>query len=390
MLFDVIRSVRYRAFMLAFLLLAPHTLPAEPQPSLFVRFSTDREGLYSGESFQLTLAIHISGMNLDKPVAITGLPPTDQLRLGPFQELPIETVTLEGRPYEVRRFRCRAEARQDGLLLLSPTLEGTLIQETRSHFFVQRQQRPVSLPVQPLSLVIRPLPEAGRPADFSGAVGRFSLQATAVPLDVAVGDLITVTLRLEGEKLPDLFAPPRIPEGPGLRTYEMKPVPEETSGTQHVFRQTVVALDPSVPALPAITFTFFDARGGLYRTLTAGPFPLTFHSERMTAQPVYAPLTSSATIKPALASAPPSPRTGGWFERLANKLLRRQPVIISGDRDLIVRMAPSDSSKTLFTLTPGSTVYREASFEGWIRISCPNGIGWIPAMPTVPTDAPTP
>ncbi len=390
-LVKVLGATCCRVWLPTLLLVTPPALSAADLPALFARFSADREGPYAGESFQLTLAIHISGVNLDKPVAITGLPATDQLLLGPFQELPIETVTLEGRSYEVRKFRCRAEAKNAGSIALTPALQGTLIQETRSYFFVQRQQRPVMIPVQPLPLVIRPLPDAGKPAGFSGAVGRFSFHASIAPQEVAVGDLITVTLRIEGEKLPDLFVPPRIPEGPGLRTYEMKPVPEETSGIQHVFRQTVVPIDPSVPALPAITFTFFDARAGLYRTLTAGPFPLTFHSERVNVQPIYAPPTPSATTNPALAPTPsPVHRTGGWFERLSNILLRRQPITISGDRDLIVRLAPSDSAKALFTLTPGSTVYRESSVEGWIRISSQDGIGWIPALPTVPTNAPAP
>jgi hypothetical protein len=371
-------SISRLAFCLSPLLLCLTSLPAAALPDLFTRFSADREGLYAGEPFQLTLALHIAGDTLDKPVSISGLPSPDQLRLGPFQELPIETVTMEGQTYEVRRFRCRAEARIAGSIVLAPVLHGNRIQETRSYFFVQRQQIPVNIPTEPLTLIVRPLPEAGRPAKFSGAIGRFSFLATVDPQDVAVGDLITVTLRIEGDGLPDDFIPPRVSDRPGLKVYEMKPVAEESSGMLRTFRQTVVPSEATLSAIPAIAFTFFEARAGSYRTLTSGPFPLTFHAEKAPAHPIYAPPSSSAATSPVVTSAPPSARkANGGFNRLKNLLFGRQPITLSGDHEVIVRLAPSQSAQPLFTLKPGVTVFRESSTKGWTRISCRSGIGWI-------------
>jgi hypothetical protein len=347
-------------------------------PGLVARFSADRDGIYAGETFQLTLSLLISGETLDRPVSISGLPPADQLRLGPFQELPIENVTLEGRIYENRRFRCRAKAQSAGAIVLMPGLQGTLIQESRSYFFVQRQQRPVAVPVEPLTLIILPLPDTGRPPDFSGAVGRFSFQATAAPLDIAIGDLITVTLKIDGEGLPDPFTPPRVPDTPGLKVYEIKPVPEESSGSQCVFRQTVVPADASVQTIPALAFTFFDARAGHYRTQTSGPFPLTFHAERAPVQPIYSPPPSAVATSPAVSpSVPPTRPASGGLQRLKNRILRRQPAVIRGNREVAIRLAPSDSSKALFTLKPGATVFRESASGAWVRISCREGIGWV-------------
>jgi hypothetical protein len=307
------------------------------------------------------------------------MPPPDQLHLSPFQELPIETATLENRTYETRRFRCRAKVRNAGSLALAPVLQGTVIQETRSYFFVQRQQRPVTIPVDPLTLAIRPVPDTGRPVDFSGAIGRFSFQASAAPLEVAVGDLITVTLRIEGEGLPDPFTPPRVPETPGLKLYEVKPVPDERSSYRRVFLQTVVPTDASLQAVPPITFTFFDARAGVYSTHTAGPFPLTFHAERAPAQSIYTPPSSSGPTSPAVAhhaTLPVAPSVG-WLERLRNLFMGRQPAAIRGNKEVTVRFAPSDSAKPLFALKPGATVFREMTSAGWARISCHEGIGWI-------------
>ena len=74
---------------------------------------------------------------------------------------------------------------------------------------------------------------------------------------------------------------------------------------------------------------------------------------------------------------PTAYKANGGFNRLKNLLLRRQPITLSGDNEVVVRLAPSQSALPLFTLKPGVTVFRESSANGWTRISCRSGIGWI-------------
>ena len=242
-------TVRRFFFVTSLIILFPLAVFAD-LPLLFARFTADRTGIYTGEPFQLTLTIYVSGQNLDKQISISGLPAPDRLHLDPFQELATENVTLEGRPYEARRFRCRAKGQVDGPLVLAPTIQGTLVETVRSYFFVQHRQQPIGIPMEPLTLTFLPVPEAGRPAGFSKAVGTFAFRAVAAPLDIAVGDLVTVTMQIQGDDLPEGFIPPSVPDAPGLKNYEVKPVPEESTDRQWVFRQTVVPVEASVKAVP--------------------------------------------------------------------------------------------------------------------------------------------
>jgi hypothetical protein len=380
------KSILFRLELCGVTLLLCAGPAAAALPSLFARFSLDREGLYAGEQFQLTLTIYVSGENLDRQITISGLPSPDRLHLDPFQELATETVTLEDRTYETRRFRCRARCLAAGPIVLAPTLQGALVDIVRNYFFVQQRQRPVSVPVESCTLTVKALPDEGRPAGFSGAVGRFALQADAMPRDIAVGDLVTVTLRIIGEGLPDACTPPTVPEAPDIKTYEVKPVPEENNDAQRVFRQTLVPVAATVRAIPAVSFAYFDARQGQYRTLTAGPFPLAFHAERGPTQQIYVP-TSGVTAavsnraKPTGIAPPPS---AGWFTRLQNRLLGRRPATIGGKEDVTVRLAPADSAQPLFTLKPGVAVVIDSAAEGWVRVSCREGIGWVPDTAVTP------
>ena len=81
-------------------------------------------------------------------------------------------------------------------------------------FFDRYQQVSVDLEAEAQAITVKPLPSAGRPAGFNGAVGRYTMQAKASPLEVTVGDPVTVNIQLSGQgaieslnlpKLKDIF-----------------------------------------------------------------------------------------------------------------------------------------------------------------------------------------
>lgn len=346
-------------------------------PDLFARFTADRDGIVAGEQFTLTLTIYSANDSLGQQITVSGLPPPEQLALTPFQELAIGTATVDGRAFATRPFRCRARVSAPGTVVVAPSLQGILEQMVRSYFFVQRSQQPVHIPVEPLNLNVLSVPDAGRPVDFSGAVGRFSFRAEASPRDVAVGDLVTVTLTIQGEGLPDALTPPVVPAAPGFKVYGIERVPEQCSDTAQVFRQTVVPLDGDARLIPALAFSFFDARSRRYVTQTAGPFPLTFHAERGPAQTIYQPVTAAQS---SAASTPPTspPPPPGWVQRMQRRFVTGDQVTLTGTGEVTVRFAPSETARPLFTLKPGAPVHVLSSTDGWLRISGHDGIGWIP------------
>ncbi len=367
------------------LLLAP--LQASGSAPLFARFTSDRPSPYAGEAFRLTLRIYISGGNVDKQVSISGLPAPPELQLRGFEELPLEVETLDGIPYEVRPFQTWARASQSGSLKLAPQLDVTWIQTTRSFFFTQESRRPARMVAEAFILPIRTRRERGQPDSFSGLVGQYRFTVAATPLNIARRDLITLTATVEGDWIPDTFIMPRLENTPDLKVYEMKLDAEESSPTRQVCRQTVVPQEHSPALLPELTLCTFDTRLDTYKTQTAGPFPVTFHAERITPRQDYVPQGQNSNSGAALAPATPAsilaPRDPFWI-RLRDRLTGIRNLVIRGQGDISVRLAPDEASRELFTLKPGEVVRQETRQEDWLRISCPKGIGWVSGQATEP------
>ena len=341
---------------------------------LFARFTADRPSPYAGEAFVLVIAIHVTGDTLGKQLSINNLPATNDLQVGTFEELPIETVTLDTQPYEVRKFRAWARAPRPGAVTLAPRLDGTLVRTTRSNVFMQESRRGIQIPVEPFSIPIRQLPNTGRPAGFSGLVGTFALAARAAPLDIAPGDLVTLTSFIQGDVLPETYARPELRAIPYLKTYEIKFLANESSATCHVMQQILVPDTSVLKAIPALSLVVFDTKEEHYKTLTAGPFPLRTHAERAPVEPVLLP---SAAPRPATAVTNPPPARPGFWDRLMNHLGRTPEATVAGSATVQVYFAPSEASEPLFTLKPGTQVSVETSHEDWVRIHADAGIGWV-------------
>src|SRR5262249_13535931 len=77
----------------------------------------------------------------------------------------------------------------------------------------------VTLQAEPVEGMGLPLPEACRPASFTGAVGTFTLAATASPLEVRAGDPVTVAVTLRGTGNLEHAEPPSIPGNDTLKVY---------------------------------------------------------------------------------------------------------------------------------------------------------------------------
>lgn len=351
-------------------------------PPLMARFSTDRPSPYAGEAFLLTLKLYISGGTLDKRVAMEELPPAEDILLREFEELPTEEATVEGTRYEVRPFRTWARAVRPGAFTLTTRLQGTWVQSTRSFFFIQESRRPATIIPEAFQLRVRALPTAGRPPAFSGLVGSFRFTANASPLDIAPGDLITVTLSVEGDWIPESLRLPRYSSVPGLRVYELKPQPEESSLVKQVCQQTVVPQDEGALTLPPLELPVFDTATGTYKTLKAGPFPVSFHGEKSLATPIYTPDPRPphppGTVAPPASIPVPSPAPPLW-KRCWNWITGIREAVVLGDSDAVARLAPAESARELFRLKPGTVVQLESSQPGWYRIVVPEGVGWLPA-----------
>ncbi|MFM7261436.1 MAG: BatD family protein [bacterium] len=142
------------------------------------------------------------------------------------------------------------------------------------------ESRPVSVRPSFGELTVLAPPEGGRPTSWNGAVGRFTIDVAAKPVDVAVGDPITLTIRLtdtsgtaglEGLQAPMLADQRAFDEGFRVPKEAASGVVE---GRAKIFTQSIRATSDAVKAIPPIEFSYFDPAAGEYRTVRSEPLPI--------------------------------------------------------------------------------------------------------------------
>jgi len=125
------------------------------------------------------------------------------------------------------------------------------------------ETRSISAQVRIAPVEIKPIPAEGRPAWYRGAVGQFTMTASAKPTEMAVGDPITLTLTVTGSGRLDQLQPPPLPDLPELtRDFKVPtdPLAGEVQGNAKRFTQSIRATSDAVKQIPPIPFAYFDPR----------------------------------------------------------------------------------------------------------------------------------
>jgi BatD DUF11 like domain len=132
----------------------------------------------------------------------------------------------------------------------------------------------VTLDTKPLAITVKPLPESGKPADFNGAVGSFSIQASLTNNKVAAQDEANLQVIIKGKgNLPVINAPQvRWPSGiDGFEATAKEDLDKTTipmSGSK-TFDYIFTTRAPGHYAIPGISFSYFDPSSQTYkRTMT--------------------------------------------------------------------------------------------------------------------------
>ncbi|HVM62041.1 MAG TPA: BatD family protein [Verrucomicrobiae bacterium] len=143
--------------------------------------------------------------------------------------------------------------------------------------FGRTEVKEVPVTVDAVPIEVLPLPEKGRPADFSGAVGQWNLEVTAKPTDVAVGDPITLTIKVSGNGNIDTVPAPKLGPLDGFKTYDptTKTTKDELNTTgERVIQQVLMARSTDVKELPGLQLVYFDPINQEYRKAIQPPIKL--------------------------------------------------------------------------------------------------------------------
>jgi BatD DUF11 like domain len=146
-------------------------------------------------------------------------------------------------------------------------------------------------------LKVLPLPIEGQPKDFGGAVGDFQASSDISPARAAVGEPLTLRLRISGVGNFDRVDSAMFEHLDGWKTYPTKSAftPTDAAGYkgEKVFEQPLIAARPGEQTIPGIGFSYFS--------------PNTQHYERARAQPIKVML--AASLADSSLSAPAATRS---------------------------------------------------------------------------------
>ena len=237
--------------------------------------------------------------------------------------------------------------------------------------------------VAPLNLNINTIPTNGCPSDFSGAVGQFNFDVNAAPMDVAVGDLVTLTMKIHGDGYLEPVSSPRLFAGQDFKIYDPEPGDGKPIEGEKTFTQICIPQNTNAVSIPAVSFSYFDGRAGTYKRITRGPFHLKFHSRKAASFEQYRPSQTTAVTTAAQNSGTGESMVSlsGTSPSYAGSLWRkimhegRQAVAIRSETAMF---APSHSSLVSFDVPNGRLVTVVEIQGNWSKIALGDKRGWVP------------
>jgi hypothetical protein len=141
------------------------------------------------------------------------------------------------------------------------------------------EKHSLSLTTDPVVIHVKPLPEAGKPADFTGAVGQFSIQSSLSSTTLKTNETDTLTLVVTGTGNLPMINAPALHMPVGLESYDPS-AKEQLDQTispikgRKVFTYVFTANKEGSYTIPSITLSYFDPQTTSYKTVSADPLLL--------------------------------------------------------------------------------------------------------------------
>ena len=278
----------------------------------FLKLVVPHEKIYSGQTVigRVELYLRDDVQNFGN-FQFTGTP-AEGFSVSKMVEGQRSRAQVGNRVYTVISVMLPLTAVKSGALTLGPFTAGVVVVLPSQNqggdpffrqFLNQGEQRQVTLASDQITIQALPLPTENVPADFNGAIGNFSLNVTAGPTNLTVGDPITVRVQISGRGALDAVT---LPAQDAWRDFKTFPPTSTITNTDQfgfqgikTFEQIVSPLNADVRELPPFSFSFFNPDDGAYHILTQPATPLSVHSAGATPLPTIAGNKNSSAENPA-------------------------------------------------------------------------------------------
>ena len=152
-----------------------------------------------------------------------------------------------------------------------------------------------------MNIEVLPLPKPA-PADFSGAVGKFTLSSNINKSSLSANESLTIQLKISGNGNMKMIKTPTIKFPADFEVYEPKVINDFTNTTSGVTgTKTIEYL--AIPrhagkfTIPAVTFSYFDVASQSYKTLSTSAYELNVEKGTSTAGGVVTNFTNQEQVR---------------------------------------------------------------------------------------------
>lgn len=247
---------------------------------LFMTAEVSDRQLYVNQPLTITYRIYI-----DARFGIAGLEKVDEPRYANFwsqqllEKVQISEVNRNGRPFRcITLKQILLYPQQAGEQQIDPFSCSLVLQlpSNQVDFFGNRSYITSTRTLQTTATKIKvlPLPEEGKPANFSGAVGHFSLSMNFPTRSLNAGETAEGEVVIAGKGNFKLFDMPKLTFPPALEVYAPKETEHLTNSASGIngditHTYTIVPQYKGKFPVPALNFSFFNPDTQQYETLSS-------------------------------------------------------------------------------------------------------------------------
>jgi hypothetical protein len=246
---------------------------------LFVRVELDRRTVYAGEQVTATYALYnrtnLVNVQYGQVPSFTGFWSEEIFNA---ERLSFQQQVIGGKRYQVAVLnRIALFPTTSGEIEVQPLqLICDVRQSGRDLFDFFGRTRRVSISTRPVTVTAKPLPAEGRPADFSGAVGQYTLTARVDHTQVAAGEPLELTVEVRGKGNLKTLPPPRLPALDDFKSFDPE-ISESISRSgsriegRKTYRYVIIPTEEGSFRIDPVSLTYFDPAKVSYQRARSEP-----------------------------------------------------------------------------------------------------------------------
>jgi len=272
----------------------------EAHPQIFIKAETDKKSAYPGEQINASIKFYTSVPLSSNPQYVPpafknliseDLPPVrnGETDIGgvrySYSEIKAALFALTPGPAEIKAATVIAQVPSEDQI---DPFDPNFFQKFMSMSGAQGQSREFS--TDPISLTIKSLP-AGAPPAFDGAVGNYTVLASADRSEAHTGEAVNFSVTVTGSGNLKAVTAPKLPELGDFKVFDtmssldIKKEGDVISGKK-TFTYILVPRTEGRKIVPQVNFAFFDPRTGAYKELHTEPVTLQVEKGELAAKNV--------------------------------------------------------------------------------------------------------